>query len=1020
MMRRVIGLAVAALACLMLLPAAARAQSAIVGTVKDTSGAVLPGVTVEASSDVLIEKTRSTTTDGSGGYKIVDLRPGTYVVTFTLPGFQSIRRENVELPAEFTASINAEMKVGAVEETITVTAASPVVDVSSAAHVQTLDRDTIDNLPSGRTIQGIGQMIVGVSLSLPDVGGSRAAMQTYMSVRGNSAANNTVLVDGMMVNGLEANGAVQSYFNDAMAAEMSYQTSSIDASVSAGGVKLNMIPKDGGNRFNGSVQISDRPGQWQGNNLTPRLKSAGVTANNVTDYIYDLSGSQGGPIAQDKIWFFATGRDYRTNNGVTNTYFDNGKQGKDYNYIRDGLGRVTYQMNQKHRIAGYYDRISKFRGHDMQSLYDPETAALIWTSPNYSTGSIKLTSTLSSRMLLEGGWAANIERRNTEMQDGIEKERGTPEWFAGAAHELANNTLGGISGSAPTSGSQWPVRYSYTAALSYITGSHHLKGGVNGTYGTFYHEVRANADLYQEYASVDSSAYQNGGGALVFKTPQSVVVRNTPVLSQEALNKDIGFYGQDTWNLKRLTLSAGIRYEQLNAGVSEMDAPAGRFVPARHAAQKNGQPDWTDWAPRFQVIYDVFGDSKTAVKYSVNKYAASQTTTIASGFNPLSSSTARVSWTDLNGDDIAQGARTWSADGTTFTDCVYLTPGCEINIAGQLSRTFGIVSDSGNYAGFPRQYSIEQGIEVQHELITKLSVTGSYYRGDFRNLTTTINRAITPADYTAVSIFNPVTGKPITVYNQSAASLTRPADNFTFVDKDRKSVFDSYSAEFRFRPGRAVTVFGGVSWERSRDTAVGTASATNNCTVGRLQNPNLAIYCDEFNLTDGYKVPYAVNVRLNGSYQLPWWGVLVAANLQSNDGDGLAQSYTLAKTPATRYPDGSSTFLVTNQPAPACPSPCTPGGVVFAGLNQASQAIPLRPSDVVRGERLNQLDVKISKIFKVGRTTIAPNLEIFNINNTDKVITYGSTSYAISTGTYLKPNSITQGRIIGVGASVRW
>jgi len=176
MMRRFIGLVGVALSCLVLWPAAARAQSAIAGTVKDTSGAVLPGVTVEASSDVLIEKTRSVTTDGSGNYKIVDLRPGAYVVTFTLPGFQTVRRENVDLPSEFTATINADMKVGAVEETITVTAASPVVDVQSAAHVQVLDRESIDNLPTGRTIQGIGQMIVGVSLSLPDVGGSRAAM----------------------------------------------------------------------------------------------------------------------------------------------------------------------------------------------------------------------------------------------------------------------------------------------------------------------------------------------------------------------------------------------------------------------------------------------------------------------------------------------------------------------------------------------------------------------------------------------------------------------------------------------------------------------------------------------------------------------------------------------------------------------------------------------------------------------------------------------------------------------------
>ena len=126
-----------------------------------------------------------------------------YIVTFTLPGFQTVKRENVELPSEFTVTINAEMKVGALEETMTVSAASPVVDVQSASHMQVLNREAIDAIPTGRTIQGIGQLIVGVSLSLPDIGGARAMQQTYMSTHGMTAANNTVLVDGMMVNGLQ-------------------------------------------------------------------------------------------------------------------------------------------------------------------------------------------------------------------------------------------------------------------------------------------------------------------------------------------------------------------------------------------------------------------------------------------------------------------------------------------------------------------------------------------------------------------------------------------------------------------------------------------------------------------------------------------------------------------------------------------------------------------------------------------------------------------------------------------------
>ncbi len=208
---------------MVLAPAMAYAQSAIVGSVKDTSGAVLPGVTVEAASDVLIEKVKSAVTDGDGSYRISDLRPGVYVVSFVMPGFNTYRRE-VRIAAEFTATINADLAVGSLEETVTVTGASPVVDVTTAAHTATLDREAIDVIPTGRSIQGMAQLVVGINLNLPDTGGARAMQQTYMSTHGMTTANTTVLVDGMMVNGLQGDGAIQSYFNDAMNQEVSYQT----------------------------------------------------------------------------------------------------------------------------------------------------------------------------------------------------------------------------------------------------------------------------------------------------------------------------------------------------------------------------------------------------------------------------------------------------------------------------------------------------------------------------------------------------------------------------------------------------------------------------------------------------------------------------------------------------------------------------------------------------------------------------------------------------------------------------
>ena len=173
---RVLRCLIVALVCVMA-PALAHAQSAIGGTVTDTSGAVLPGVTVEVASPVLIEKSKSVTTDGEGKYTVVDLRPGVYVVTFSLQGFATVKREGLELPSNFTATVNADLKVGALEESVTVSGSSPVVDVQTNQKTQLLSRDVLNAVPSAKTIQSLGQLIVGVTLPSPDVGGSRAMQQ---------------------------------------------------------------------------------------------------------------------------------------------------------------------------------------------------------------------------------------------------------------------------------------------------------------------------------------------------------------------------------------------------------------------------------------------------------------------------------------------------------------------------------------------------------------------------------------------------------------------------------------------------------------------------------------------------------------------------------------------------------------------------------------------------------------------------------------------------------------------------
>src|SRR5215475_12206651 len=255
-----------ALAVLVLfaLPHTARAQSAIAGVAKDSSGAVLPGVTVEAASEALIEKSKVVVTDGAGAYKIIDLRPGTYLVTFTLTGFQTFKREGLELPSDFTANIDATMKVGALEESVTVSGASPVVDVQSNVKSQVLSRETLDAIPNAHTIQSVGQMIPGVTLTSPDVGGSVQMQQTYFSVHGTGAAGTSMTVDGMIINGLQGDGAIQTYMNDATAQEIVYRTGGGGGDQQSGGLLINVVPREGGNRFNGSLSLAFE--NWQSDN----------------------------------------------------------------------------------------------------------------------------------------------------------------------------------------------------------------------------------------------------------------------------------------------------------------------------------------------------------------------------------------------------------------------------------------------------------------------------------------------------------------------------------------------------------------------------------------------------------------------------------------------------------------------------------------------------------------------------------------------------------------------------------
>src|SRR6188768_41261 len=294
-------------------PALALAQGTIAGSVKDGTGALLPGVTVEAASPALIEKVRSVVTDGSGQYRIVDLRPGTYSVTFTLPGFTTFKRDGIELTGSFSATVDAEMKLGSVEETITVSGESPVVDVQSASLQRVISKDVIDAIPAGRGQSALAVLIPGMSAGGQDVGGSNNQSLSAISIHGGRGTDQRQSVDGLTLRNVAGQGnSTNTVVDVGSSQEMTIDYAAGNAEAITGGVLFNFIPKEGGNRFSGSFFGMQTNSSFQNSNYTTELANQGLRAPNRLKNLFDYNGSAGGPIARDKLWFYSSARFQRS------------------------------------------------------------------------------------------------------------------------------------------------------------------------------------------------------------------------------------------------------------------------------------------------------------------------------------------------------------------------------------------------------------------------------------------------------------------------------------------------------------------------------------------------------------------------------------------------------------------------------------------------------------------------------------------------------------------------------------
>jgi Carboxypeptidase regulatory-like domain len=308
------------LAVAVLIPSIGSAQATLAGVVKDSSGAVLPGVTVETSSPVLIEKTRTATTDGTGQYQIVDLRPGSYEITFSLSGFRSVTREGVDISGAGVITINADLSVGPLNETLTVRGETPVVDVHSVRRQAVLENRVVTTLPAARLY---GAVVAAIP-SLQGAGGSAPLSvdsNLFFTAHGGPGNEGRVQLDGLSVGAsFNGGGATGNAVDTANARELQVSISGALGEAEVGGPILNIVPATGGNAFHGSA-FGSGAGEWaQANNLDEELRGFGIAEPAALIKLWDVSFAMGGPIKKDKFWFFGNIRDFGNHTGIPGLY----------------------------------------------------------------------------------------------------------------------------------------------------------------------------------------------------------------------------------------------------------------------------------------------------------------------------------------------------------------------------------------------------------------------------------------------------------------------------------------------------------------------------------------------------------------------------------------------------------------------------------------------------------------------------------------------------------------------------
>jgi hypothetical protein len=964
----------------LLLPMSASSQT-ISGTVTDTSGAVVPGVTVEAASPALIEQTRSVVTNEAGRYTIVNLRPGTYTVTFMLSGFTPMKHEGITLTSDFTAQVNAQLTVGNLAEVVTVGAASPVVDVQGVAKPTVYTRDMVDQLPTGRTPDAVMNTIPGVT---PGFFGSQ--------FRGTQ--DSLTMVDGMRATRLIGAGPSLTTASSSsnVYQEMSFSTAIDSAEMGQPGMKINLVPRDGGNQFRGSVFTNYTNDSMQTSNLNDDLRSKGLKDPPKQLKLVDFNPTFGGPIVRDRIWFQSTFQYTDTATQVLGSFFDtdpnplryvpSAQGGVNSSTAKNFTQRLTVQADQKDKFAGFFDwsdRNQPYFYSPLLFITPPPEATLALHSPNNPQIGVRWTRTHTSKLLFE---TSTLYARNYIFNDYRDAAApwsgryvdtpGLPPSGRTNDYAVLNLNTGSLLDLASVSDGNTSKSLEIRGTATYVTGSHSFRTGASFFSGSYHRPT----------AVVDNVVLRTFNGA-----PNSVVL-TLPGNERENIDADWGVFAQDRWTHERLTVNAGLRLDLLQTSVPAQRLPASQWLGEQNYAPVDVL-NYKDLSPRLGAAYDLFGNGKTAVKAALARFAAGETVNLTGSANPIRTiaTTDTRAWTDSNG------------DGTIFNEngaVQFNELGASTNLNFGTAVP-GTVFDPNVLGGwFNRGYSWETNLAVQHELLSRVGVSALYYHRILGNQRVNDNVAITPANYDGPFCVTAPSdprlpaggGQQICgLYDINPGSLGRVQNVNTFATnlgtgKGFNDVTTGYEFSVTARLPRGVFLQGGINLQNVVSDALRTPAVGgptfNPCDV--IDNPEVR-FC---RTASGYRP----DLKLTGSYLLPL-DVQVSAVYS-----GLAGP---AMTATWNAPSASI--------APALGRPLAAGATQTKAvqlIEPGAEYVPMR----------HIFDIRLAKVFRFDRYRVQGMVDLFNAFNNNSVTAVNTT---FGPG-WLLPTGIVSPRQVRIGA----